>query len=338
MHGEGRAARAALEQARSEIAEALGASTAGIVFTSGATEANALALRQTQGGCLTSMIEHPSVLEARDAERVPLRDDGRLDLTALDARLARRDISLVSVVLACNETGIVQPVEEIAHIAHRHGALFHTDAAQALGRMPLDIRKLGVDMLTISAHKIGGPKGVGALVLRDGLEVAAGIKGGGQERHRRSGTENVAGAMGFAAALRAIAADEAEHIAGLRDRLESQIDADVVSATFRPRLCNTVALACPGADAAVLVMRLDLEGFAVGAGSACSSGKTHRSPIFSALGLSREIARSTIRVSLGWNTTRQEVDDFALCWRSIHATLGGENAAATSMSPQAKLC
>ena len=338
MHGEGRAARAALEQARSEIAQALGASAAGIVFTSGATEANALALRQTQGGCLTSMIEHPSVLEARDAERVPLRDDGRLDLDALDARLARQDISLVSVVLACNETGIVQPVEEIAQIAHRHAALIHTDAAQALGRMPLDIQKLGVDMLTISAHKIGGPKGIGALVLRDGLEITAGIKGGGQERHRRSGTENVAGAMGFAAALRAIAPDEADRIANLRDRLESQIDADVVSARFHPRLGNTAALACPGIDATVLVMRLDLEGFAVGAGSACASGKTHRSPIFSALGLSRDVVRSTIRVSLGWSTTRQEIDDFARCWHSIRDTLGSENSAAASISPPAKLC
>lgn len=323
VHAAGRTARKRLEQARRDVASLIGGDAAGLVFTSGGTEANALALLGSgRPRILYAAIEHDSVRAAHpQAESVAVTPDGVLDLAVLEAMLASDSRpAIVSLMLANNETGIVQPVAEARDIAHRHGALIHCDAIQAAGKLPIDVAALGVDLMTISAHKIGGPPGVGALYIRPGLELAAIQRGGGQERRLRGGTENLPGIAGFAAAAIAATADidRLQALAGWRDALEEGVLAAtpqaVVVGRDMPRLPNTSCIALPGVKAENIVMALDLAGVAVSAGSACSSGKVTASHVLAAMGLPPEVAGGAIRISLGWNSARADVEIFLAVW------------------------
>jgi cysteine desulfurase len=327
VHRCGREARRALEAARAQVAALIGAPAAAIVFTSGGTEANQLALRGIAGRrLLVSAIEHDSVREAAPANGVPVTAQGLLDLEAL-ARMLAADPrpALVSLMLANNETGVVQPVSEAARIAHAHGALLHCDAVQAAGKLPLDMGRLGADLVTLSAHKLGGSQGVGALAAAPELPLTALQTGGGQERGRRAGTENLPGIVGFGAAC-AAAARELDAYAGLaclRDEAERRLLAIAPEARVHggaaPRLPNTLCLAMPGVPAATQVMALDLAGVMVSAGSACSSGKLRRSHVLDAMGVPAAEAESAIRISLGWSTTPADIDQLVEAWGALHA-------------------
>lgn len=318
VHATGRAARARVEQARAAVADLVGAPGPGsVIFTSGASEANVLALRGLPGQrVLVSAIEHDSVRTARpDALALPVDASGGVDLSALAKTLAEGD--LVSVMAVNNETGVIQPLAEIAAAVRDAGALLHVDAVQAAGRLPLDFKTMGVAALSLSAHKIGGPPGVGALIVDEALPLAAQTRGGGQERGRRGGTENVPGVAGFGAAAKRAMQDraaEAERLATLRDGIEaalrSQIPNLVIPGGETLRVANTTCLTLPGIAAEKQVMALDLAGFAVSSGSACSSGKVKASHVLQAMGMAEEIAGCAIRVSLGWATTAEEVNAF----------------------------
>jgi cysteine desulfurase len=341
VHAEGRQARRLVEDARSSIAAAVGAAPRDVVFTSGGTEANALALTPglrrgsglPVGRLLVSAIEHASVLSGGrfDAEAigtVGVTASGVLDLDHLRARLAEGPPALVSVMLANNDTGALQPVAEAAELVHAAGGLLHVDAIQAFGKVPFDIRGLNADLVTLSAHKIGGPKGVGALVLAEGvLGFEPLLRGGGQELGRRAGTENVPGIAGFGAAARA-AMDtligDATRLMGLRDRLESGLSqtADVIVFSHDvERLPNTVLFTVPGLRAETAVIGFDLAGIAVSSGSACSSGKVQPSHVLEAMGFGPEIAQGALRLSLGWSTSSTEVDYCIEAWRKLAGTL-----------------
>ncbi len=327
VHAFGRAARRRLEEARAAVAELVAAAPAGVVFTSGGTEANNLALRGTgRTRILVSAVEHGSVIAAAPAaELISVDAAGRVRLDALEEMLAAdHRPALVSIMLANNETGVVQPVAEAAAIARRHGALVHCDAVQGPGRLEVDIGAMGVDLLTLSAHKLGGPAGVGALVLaEDGLDLAPLLRGGGQERGRRSGTENLPGIVGFGAAARAAAGDDRARLRALRERLEAEALRRVprarVVAAEAERLPNTVCLALPGLASDIQVMALDLEGIAVSAGAACSSGKVAASHVLAAMGLPAATAGSAIRVSLGWGSREEDVARFVEAWAALAA-------------------
>lgn len=344
IHAEGRAARGLIETARRQVAALVGAEPRNVTFTSGGTEANGLALQpalETGGDkaarerLLISAVEHPSVrcggsFPARAVAEVPVTADGIVDLGALERVLAAAGRPLVSLMLANNETGVIQPVAAAAELVHRAGGLLHVDAIQAAGKIPCDINALGADFLVLSGHKLGAPKGVGALVRRsDDLHVADPmIKGGGQERGLRGGTENVLGIVGFGAAAAAAAAGlEAERIriAALRDRLEARlkaISADaVIFGAGVARLPNTTAFAVPGVKAETALIALDLDGVAVSSGSACSSGKVAASPVLAAMGVEPALARGAIRVSLGFSTADEEVDCFLDAWKKLVQTL-----------------
>lgn len=337
VHGPGRRARARLEAAREEVAALAGAQPGGVVFTSGGTEANNLALR----GCgrsriLVSAVEHASVREAvPQAEIIPVDCTGTVDLVALERLLAADGRpALVSVMLANNETGVVQPVARMAALARRFGALVHCDAAQGGGRMSVALSDLDVDFLTLSAHKLGGPAGIGVLIgSKPDTSLAPILLGGGQERRRRAGSENLAGIVGFGIAARLAAAEQAEGAAPrrmgeLRDRLEQAVQARVpgaiVVADGALRLCNTSCLALPGVPAQVQVMALDLGGVAVSAGSACSSGKVAESAVLKAMGLAPEIAGAAVRVSLGPASTEAEIGLFLSVWCELARRKGFE--------------
>ncbi len=333
VHGFGRAARRIVEDAREQVAALVAVSPSSVIFTSGGTEANALALRGSgRRRVLTSAVEHSSVLDAVcGAERIPVDRDGVIDLGALATALAAcATPALVSVMLANNETGVIQPVAAVAEIAARHAALVHCDAVQAAGKVPVDPAALGVHMLSLSAHKLGGPAGVGALVV-NAAAVEAQLLGGGQERRRRAGTENVAGIAGFGAAAAAIGDAASQSAASsrmlaLRTRLETRLMAASPSARIvaidARRLANTVCVLTPGLPAEILVMALDLAGAAVSAGSACSSGRVVASHVLSAMGLGENLARQAVRVSMGWTTTHRAVDEFVNVWRATTGHLG----------------
>lgn len=324
VHGAGRAARALIEDARESVAGMVGAGANQIVFTSGGSEANALAL---SGGMrvLASSIEHDSVLAHAGPDRIAVTSDGVVDLDDLDAKLASgRSPALVSVMMANNETGTIQPIADVVRIARAHGALVHTDAAQAAGRIPVDFLGLGADLLSISAHKLGGPQGIGALVVGERASVMPWIKGGGQERGRRAGTENVAGIAGFGAAAIAAPATDWTSVQSLRDDLEQRavgLGAEIF-ADQAPRLPNTASLRLPGMAAETLVIALDLAGIAVSAGAACSSGKVRPSPVLTAMSKPAGIASQAIRVSLGWTTTAEEIDLFIAALGEIRGRIG----------------
>ena len=341
VHTEGRQARRLVEEARAGIAGAVGASSRNVVFTSGGTEANALALtpglRRASGlpveRLLVSAVEHPSVLSggrfpARAIGKVGVTHSGLLDLDRLRAALAGGPPTLVSVMLANNETGAVQPVREAADIVHAAGGLLHVDAIQAFGKRPFDINAMGADLVTLSAHKIGGPKGVGAVVLAEGLSgLEPLLRGGGQERGHRAGTENVAGIVGFgAAAAAAIAGLELDpkRLETLRNRLETglrQAPGAVVFSDDVPRLPNTTLFTVRGLKAETAVIGFDLAGIAVSSGSACSSGKVQPSHVLEAMGFGPELAQGAVRVSLGWSTSDADIDRCLEAWRKLSGTL-----------------
>jgi cysteine desulfurase len=305
IHAEGRAAREAIERARDEVARLVGGAAEEIVFTSGGTEADNLALKAVEPeAVVTSPLEHPAVLGASPrARRLRVTSDGELD--AADSCAGAK---LVSVAWANHELGNLFPVREWAERAHAAGALFHSDAVQAAGKLPLTVE--GIDLLSVSAHKIGGPKGVGALWVRRGVTLPSLLAGGHQERERRPGTENVAGIVGFgAAARRARALVHVGEVGRLRDRLEvgaRALGARVNGSTAR--VCNTLNLAFPGVPGELLVAALDLEGVAASTGAACTSGSVAPSPVLLALGQSREQAACAVRFSLGPDNTEAEID------------------------------
>jgi len=330
VHGPGRAARKTMEQARVDVAALVNGDAADVIFTSGGTEANNLAL----GGSgrtrrLISAIEHPSVL-AGGGEILPVDTNGIIDLDRLEERLlADNTPALVSVMLANNETGVIEPIEDVVAIAHRHGALVHCDAIQAAGKIAVDVVALGVDMMSLSAHKIGGPSGAGALIV-PGLGTATGVSlsgqlfGGGQERGYRVGTENLTGIAGFGAAAAAALAglEDFTRVAALRDTIEQGVKgidhrAMVIGEGVR-RLPNTSCLTMPGVDSQTQVMAFDLSGVGVSAGSACSSGKTKASAVLKAMGLDEQIAGTAVRVSLGWSSTQVDVTAFLGAWSVLH--------------------
>jgi cysteine desulfurase len=321
VHGEGRAARKIVDDARESLGFMLGCLPQMIIFTSSGTEANNTAIRGAGAErILVSAIEHPCVLEAAKAsgkplEIIPVDSNGVIDLAAFEAMLVRHPNTLVSIMLANNETGVVQPMDVIAAMVRGAGALLHVDAVQAFGKMQVNFGLLGCDMMTVAAHKVGGPKGVGALIVRDGLAVTPLLYGGGQELRRRAGTENIVGIAGFGA----LAADDIMIIAHLRDQLESSLDDIVVFGKAAPRLSNTTCFAAPGVSAETLLMNLDLAGIAVSSGSACSSGKVTPSHVLAAMGVAPNLARSAIRVSLGWSTTADDIEHFNSTWQRLMA-------------------
>jgi len=327
VHRFGREARRALEAARAQVAALVDAAPAEIVLTSGGTEANHLALRGL-GDCrvMVSAIEHDSVRQAvPDAAMIPVTPQGVVDLVALDRMLAaERRPALVSLMLANNETGVIQPVAEAARIAHARGALLHCDAVQAAGKLPLDRARLGCDLMTLSAHKLGGPPGIGALVVAAEVQLTGIQSGGGQERGRRAGTENLPGIIGFGAASVAAAASLGDYAAveALRDEAAHRLLAiapdAVVHGASEPRLPNTLCLSMPGVPAATQVMALDLSGVMVSSGAACSSGKVRRSHVLDAMGVAPALAESAIRVSLGWSTSANEIDRLVEAWGTLY--------------------
>ena len=328
VHAAGRAARGRLEVARGQVAALVARPAGQLVFTSGGTEADALAIVGSgRPRLLVSAVEHDAVLAAAGgAARIAVDAEGRLDLADLERRLASgAGPALVSVMWVNNEPGVVQPVAEVVRLAHAAGALVHVDAVQGAGR--LDPAPLaGADLIALSAHKIGGPSGVGALVVGPGVTLRALALGGGQERGRRSGTENLPGIAGFGAAAEVVTDGprEAERLRALRDRLESALPAAAPEARVLGAGADRVATTClglPGVPAETQVMALDLAGVAVSAGSACSSGKVKRSHVLAAMLGDDPLAGQAIRISLGWTTTEAEIDGFLAAWRAMRDRL-----------------
>ena len=327
VHSHGQEARRLVEAARRDVAAMIGAAPGEIIFTAGATETNVTVLRGLQADrVLISSIEHPSVRQSvAEPQILPVNQHGELDLEALDRRLAEGDgRSLVSVMLVNNETGVIQPVAEAARIAHAHGALLHSDAAQAPGRVPVDVGALGVDLMTLSSHKLGGPQGAAALYVRDGIEFAPLLRGGGQEGRRRAGTENVAAIAGFGAVARLAAQDLADigRLALLRDGVEARLKAAApdlaIHGAASPRVANTSCFGAPGLMAETVAIALDLAGIAVSSGAACSSGAVEPSPVLLAMGLPESAAREAIRISLGWATEPDDLDRLVQSWTMVY--------------------
>lgn len=330
IHKAGRSARRMLEDARATVVRSfnLGARDI-VVFTSGATEANNLVLR----GCglerlIVSAIEHPSILETARAcglavDIPPVNADGVIDLAALEKLLAdNTQQTLISVMQVNNETGVIQPLDKIVALARKHGALVHTDAVQAVGRMAIDVQKLGVDFLSLSGHKIGAPQGAGALIIANCAVIHPQLTGGNQEKNLRAGTENLPAIMGLAAALDAIDIAGSEKLAVWRDRIEKELSA--VAPTLRifgqgaPRVANTTMFALPGVSSETQLIALDLAGICVSNGSACSSGTVKASHVLRAMGADDAAAGSSLRVSLGWNTTEDDVARFIAAWLKMY--------------------
>jgi cysteine desulfurase len=341
VHAEGRQARRLVEDARATVAGAVGALPGNVIFTSGGTEANALALspglRRASGlaveRLVVSAVEHASVLAggrfpAEAISTVGVTGSGLVDRDRLRGALEGGPAALVSVMLANNETGAVQPMAEVAEIVHAAGGVLHVDAIQAFGKIPLDINEMNAELVTLSAHKIGGPKGVGALILAAGVQgLEPLLRGGGQELGRRAGTENVAGIAGFGAAVKAALGaieGDAIRIETLRNRLENglrQTPGVLIFSDDVPRLPNTTLFTVPGLRAETAVIGFDLAGIAVSSGSACSSGKVQPSHVLEAMGFGRELAQGAVRISLGWSTSGTDVDRCLEAWRKLASTL-----------------
>lgn len=341
VHAEGREARRLVEEARATLAAAAGALPRNVVFTSAGTEANALALspglRGPSGGpverLLVSAIEHASVLAggrfpADKISQIRVTRSGMIDLDHLKALLGNGPPALVSIMAANNETGALQPVAEAARIVHEAGGLLHVDAIQALGKIAFNINAVGADLATFSGHKIGGPKGVGALVVAAGIAgLEPVLRGGGQELNRRAGTENVAGIAGFGAAVKAALhalPQDVERMTTLRNRLENGLRGVAGATVFADdveRLPNTVLFTAPGLKAETAVIGFDLEGVAVSSGSACSSGKVQPSHVLSAMGYDATVAQGAVRLSLGWSTEPDDINRALEAWRKLGNTL-----------------
>jgi len=335
VHAEGRAARGMVEAARERVAVLVGAEPRHVVFTASGTEANMLALSPKTGGrwqrLLVSAIEHPSVRAGgrfAAVEEVAVTAAGVVDLADLARRLAQGAPAFVSIMLANNETGVVQPIQEAARLVHAAGGLLHVDAVQAAGRISCNINELEADLLTLSGHKIGGPKGAGALVKRAPLDLDPLVTGGGQERGERAGTENVAALGGFGAAASAAGgnlAAESARMRELRDRLEAGLRAAtpgvIIFGADADRLPNTTLFALNGLKAETAIILFDLAGVAVSSGAACSSGKVQPSHVLKAMGVCAELARSAVRVSLGPTTTEGDIERFLTAWITVSGTL-----------------
>lgn len=329
IHKEGQAARRVIEDARESVARLIGATAREVVFTSGGTESNNAAIFGASAATelfhiVTTAIEHPSIAEpVRELEKRghpvtyvrPSRDGAVAASEVIDA--IRDDTALVTVMMANNETGVVQPVEEIGRACRERNLHFHVDAVQAAGKIDVDVAAIGCDTLSLSAHKMHAPKGIGALYVRKGRTLSAHLFGGAQERRRRAGTENVPLAAAFGAAA-TLAADPAARprIAALRDRFESQVPGTVNGATTR-RLPNTSNVTFPDADGEGIVIGLDLSGIAVSTGSACSSGRIEPSPVLLAMGLTPDEARGTVRFSMSRMTTEEEVERVLAVLREV---------------------
>lgn len=326
VHAAGRAARRVLEDAREALAARFGVEPGEVVLTAGGTEANALAVTGLRRGrrVLVGATEHAAVLAAAgpDAERVPVRADGTADMDALAALLGAGGPALVCLMAANNETGVLHPLAEAAALCRAHGALLHVDAVQAAGRVALDFGL--ADSAALSGHKLGGPTGAGALILRPGLHLPALVAGGGQERGRRGGTEPLPAIAGFAVAAEAATPDRAARLAALRDRLETGVLAAapeaVVVGAAAPRLPNTSCILLPGIPAEAQVIALDLAGVRVSAGAACSSGKVARSHVLAAMGLGAA-AGCAIRVSLPWDAAEDAPERFVQAWSAMRDRL-----------------
>jgi cysteine desulfurase len=346
VHAQGRAARRVIEDARTQVAALVGAEPRDVVFTSGGTEANMLALtpaietaheKAPRNRLLISAVEHLSVRSGgrfvpNCVEEIPVSDSGQVNLGRLEHRLTQLAGEgarhLVSIMLANNETGTIQPVAMAAAIVHAASGLLHVDAVQGPGRIRCDFQALGADLMTLSAHKLGGPKGVGALIKRSDLHLEPMIRGGGQERSQRAGTENVAGIAGFGAAAEAARVEfpaESSHMTALRDLLEAGIrkasSKAVIFGSQGDRLPNTTLFTAPGMKAETAVIAFDLEGVAVSSGAACSSGKVSPSHVLAAMGVEPELARGAVRVSLGYSTTESEVSTFLGAWAKLAGAL-----------------
>ncbi len=332
VHAEGRRVRAIIDTAREQVAALVGAKPSEVVFTSGASEGNNCVMAAGWKTICVSGIEHDSVLAPARASgakviALPASQDGVVDLQSVAEQLAHAASggarALLSVMMANNETGVIEPVNEAAALAREHGLSLHVDAVQGPGRLPVNFAELGADTIVISAHKLGGPRGVGALIVRDGVNVPALIKGGGQERRRRGGTENVGGIAGFGAAAAEVAreADAIARMRALRDRLEAGVMAVTPNAIIvgrdAPRIANTSCIAVPGKPAETVVIRLDLEGIAISAGAACTSGKVGANSVLEAMGLGADIARSAVRISLGPQTREDDIAAFLAAWEKI---------------------
>ena len=326
VHNYGRAGRMMVEAARNQVAALVGAPPAQVIFNSGATEGNNTVLRHFAGErILVSAIEHPSVLEVDPrAVKIPVTPDGIINLNALGDLLKAERTALVSVMLVNNETGAIQPVADVAALAKKYGAMVHCDAVQSAGKIPVDIAALGVDFMTLSAHKIGGPQGVGALVLGLCGITPTLLYGGGQEKSARAGTENVAGIAGFglAAELALQGLDDFQKLSLMRDYLEAQLleisPEVIIHGKDAPRISNTSMFSLPGVDSQTMLMALDLDGIAISNGSACSSGTVKASYVLKAMGASDEVASSALRISLGWDTKEEELVTFLKSWSKIY--------------------
>jgi cysteine desulfurase len=347
VHAEGRAARALVETAREQVAALVGADPRALTFTSGATESIALALSpeldvagrpQKLDVLLISGVEHPAVRSggrfgADRVEVLAVDGDGLVDLDALEVALARHKKAgrrpLVSVMAANNETGVLQPLAEISARVHRVDGLFHSDAVQIAGRLPFDLAAAGADLISIASHKLGGPKGAGALIVRhEDIRVPPMQRGGGQERGRRGGTEDVAAIAGFGAAAEAAQgslAAESSRIADLRQHLEHGLRTvapdTVILSGKAPRLPNTTCFAAPGIAAEIAVIAFDLDGIALSAGAACSSGKVGPSAALAAMNVAPALAKGAMRASLGWSSTEADVRRFLEVWERVYRSL-----------------
>ena len=334
VHEEGRKARALVEAARADVAALVSVPAETVIFTSGGTEACnlALGLRQAPAGeikrLLVSAIEHSAVLAAAEesvlpVELLPVTADGVVDIAALDGALQDETPALVCVMLANNETGVIQPIAEIAAKTRAHGSLLFCDAVQAAGKMHIDIFALGADALSLSGHKLGAPMGIGALVTRPAVVVPPQLLGGGQELGRRAGSENISGIAAFAAAAKAAMRDldDFANLADLRDDMEAALLAVQphmkVFGNHTDRLANTSCFALGGLKSETLLMALDLAGVAVSAGSACSSGKVSRSHVLAAMGAETHISEGVLRVSLGWQSKREDTEKLVDEWNKL---------------------
>ena len=337
VHKAGREARRRIEESRESIARFVNAGPkAVIVFTSGATEANNTVLKGS--GCerlLVSAIEHPSVLNNGAKEIIPVLQNGTVDLAALEKMLIGNDRStLISVMLVNNETGVIQPVGQVAALARKYGALVHTDAVQAAGKIPADIQKLGADYLSLSAHKMGGPQGIGCLIMANCATITPLLHGGGHEKGLRAGTENLAGIVAFAKAAELAQKDlnNFQKLAKLRDKMESALRKIAptlkIWGTEAPRVANTTMFSLSGAPSETQMIALDLTGICVSSGSACSSGTVRPSYVLKAMGAADTEASSSLRVSLGWNTTEKDVDCFISRWTEMYERIKARLSAA----------
>lgn len=338
IHRAGREAKKLLEDARIAIAQNLSAFANEVMFTASGTEANNMVLRAFAADrpLLVSAIEHASITKTGallGAATLPVDQQGVVKLDTLENQLVQLGRpALVSVMLANNETGVIQPIADIARIAHAHNALVHCDAIQALGKISLDWGMLGVDMLTIGAHKAGGPVGIAALLIRNDLPIKPLLTGGGQELGRRAGTENIPAIVGFAELVKEVAScKEAKEWQQWREWLEAELKAAAPDAyifgSSAARLPNTLQISMPGVSSEVQIMNFDLKNIAVSAGSACSSGRVTTSHVLLAMGVEASVAETAIRVSWGWNTTRSDLENFATAWRDLYRRLSSKKVA-----------